>query len=680
MLKLIKLCVPESLQQKSHRVFLHGKKGLFFDCVRYGSRKEIKMNEIILDEIAYVADNEGKRYGDLIDKPVYVIKEASELEDYLCAVLEKMYGDPSLVHYVTKGGTLEKNNRIFDRNIPASRLHSEEQLEMSAVSNAVIYSVVDCKNIKYKDNEAREAYLKRLEKWLGFAAANPTCQMICVCTVPSPDISIDQVTSFAEREYDYYLENKERTWQEEFVFQIQKKCREMVSGKNANVKLLRFDNVFGPEMGMIDYLDINAFLKKSRETGKAEITLDDSREIISCIYVRDAVSAILYAANNARSGHEYNVTNYKVSILTWKYTMQNQFFDSMGLKMDLEKVAERNNHCLNSLKFSKLVWKPTVTLREAVYRMAIYCYGYDYDMERCLGIYAGRLEKIKKMEKDTLDIIDKICRENDIKYFLAGGSLLGAIRHKDMIPWDDDLDIGMLREDYEKFRRVCPGLLDEKHTYESHYTSKNVHYYFDKIRLKNTYFSTNYSNNFVIPDGVFFDILIYDQTSNNKFLQKLQIKLLTIWTRVINVKWYNKPRKKIHYWATVFCLPFMRLIPWGFFHGIFDFIIKFFSGKKNARYVIDGVGQNIRKGPFLKEWIDQVQYVDFGGTKAPVPVGYDEYLRHFYGDHYMELLPVSQRASGHPIARIDLGAYLFHEDGDDSFRDVNILGELNEEI
>ena len=638
------------------------------------------MNEIIFDEINNVAKKERKRYKNLLSKPAYIIKESNGLEDYLCAVLESMYDDSSLVHYVTRTEKLERNEKIFCDAVDEIRIHSEKNIDLTAAKDAVIYSIVNCRDTKYKDSSVQDAYLNRFEKWLHFAVENPDCQMICACIIPSPDIQIQESLAFAEREYDYDLEKKERTWQEEFVYKIQKKCREVVSGKNANVKLLRFNNVFGPEMGEIDFLDIPAFLEKSQKEGYVEINSDDGKEVISCIYIRDAVSAILYAVNKARKGHEYNISNYKISVATWKYTMRGQFTEFLGLKMDMEKVPERNYHSLNSLKFSKLAWKPTVKLSEAIYRTAIQQYGYEYDMKRCLGIYAGRLEKIREMEKDTLALIDKICRENDIQYFLAGGSLLGAIRHKDMIPWDDDLDIGMLREDYEKFRRVCPGLLDEKHTYESHYTCDNVHYYFDKIRLKNTYFSTNYSNNFLIPDGVFFDILIYDQTSNNRFLQKLQIKLLTIWTRVINVKWYNRPRKKIHYRATVICLPFMRRLPWSFFHGIFDFIIKFFSKKKNARYVIDGVGQNIRKGPFLKEWIENVEYVDFGEMKAPVPTGYDQYLRHFYGDNYMELLPVSQRASGHPIARIDLGAYLFHENGDDSFRDVNILGELNEEI
>lgn len=129
-----------------------------------------------------------------------------------------------------------------------------------------------------------------------------------------------------------------------------------------------------------------------------------------------------------------------------------------------------------------------------------------------------------------LKFVDGVCREHGIQYFLAGGSLLGAVRHRNIIPWDDDLDIGMLREDFEKFRRVCPGLVPETMTYESPQNASGSHYHFDKIRLKNTYFSTNYSSAFPIQDGIFFDVIIYDQTSNNSLLSKLQIRFLSMWT------------------------------------------------------------------------------------------------------------------------------------------------------
>ena len=118
--------------------------------------------------------------------------------------------------------------------------------------------------------------------------------------------------------------------------------------------------------------------------------------------------------------------------------------------------------------------------------------GIAYDTTDNVAFYDGKISQIQALELQILKEIDKICRENDIRYFLAGGTLLGAVRAGGFIPWDDDLDIGMLREDFEKFRKVCKGKLKGEFSYSCGDTG--AHYTIDKIRLDDTYFSTNFSS------------------------------------------------------------------------------------------------------------------------------------------------------------------------------------------
>ena len=79
------------------------------------------------------------------------------------------------------------------------------------------------------------------------------------------------------------------------------------------------------------------------------------------------------------------------------------------------------------------------------------------------------LKQLHKVELEILDEIDSFCKKHNIEYFLCGGSLLGAVRHKGFIPWDDDLDIGMFREDYDKFISEYSKVKDSKYYIHSYF-------------------------------------------------------------------------------------------------------------------------------------------------------------------------------------------------------------------
>ena len=100
-------------------------------------------------------------------------------------------------------------------------------------------------------------------------------------------------------------------------------------------------------------------------------------------------------------------------------------------------------------------------------------------------------ELLRKVQLTQLEIakeIRRVCEENDIPYFLTCGTLLGAVRHQGFIPWDDDMDVGMLRENYEKFCRIAPEKLKPEYCWQTWYTDPNYALPFGKVRKRGTLF------------------------------------------------------------------------------------------------------------------------------------------------------------------------------------------------
>lgn len=98
------------------------------------------------------------------------------------------------------------------------------------------------------------------------------------------------------------------------------------------------------------------------------------------------------------------------------------------------------------------------------------------------------LRRVQLIELEIAKEVKRVCDENGIRYFLYRGTFLGAVRHKGFIPWDDDMDIGMLRSDYEKFCRIAPQKLDKAYCFQNWHTDQNYALPFGKVRKRNTVF------------------------------------------------------------------------------------------------------------------------------------------------------------------------------------------------
>lgn len=255
------------------------------------------------------------------------------------------------------------------------------------------------------------------------------------------------------------------------------------------------------------------------------------------------------------------------------------------------------------------------------------------------------IEEVQKIMLDVLSEIDRICRENNIKYILDGGSMLGAVRHKGFIPWDDDLDIAMLREDYDKLLELCKTQLGDGYVWESIETNTNYPLNFAKVKKRNTVYKERCYKDLDIEQGVYIDVFPIDDVNQKQF--KKQLRMVAFWNCV---RWcilgiYPKTYKRFFY------LPFTLL-------GIkkvdkqSNKWMKKYNGN-NSPTVYKICHQGKMKPQYPRSVYENVIDYEFCGKKFYIPADYDNFLKGRFGD-YMQLPPENKRRPCHNIVECEI--------------------------
>ena len=271
----------------------------------------------------------------------------------------------------------------------------------------------------------------------------------------------------------------------------------------------------------------------------------------------------------------------------------------------------------------------------------------------------NNLRKCQLLQLDIAKEIKRLCDENNIKYFLNAGTLLGAIRHDGFIPWDDDLDIGMLREDYEKFLRVAKEKLNEKYFLQTWDTDEKFALPFAKIRLNGTKYIEQNSKSVDIHSGIYIDIFPYDNVSDDKIDCKKQKLISKIYIHLLlNKSGYEYISKDsiIKKFVCAFFRLASRFLSYDFLHNGLNDCMNRYNGKETERVVAFGGASAFEKEMLLKSWLENTQEHKFEDVSFLIPDKWHEYLTHFYGD-YMTPPPEDKRYIGHGIIKVDLGKY-----------------------
>ena len=271
----------------------------------------------------------------------------------------------------------------------------------------------------------------------------------------------------------------------------------------------------------------------------------------------------------------------------------------------------------------------------------------------------GRIRDIQLANLVLLKELDYVCRQSKLSYWLDGGTLLGAVRHKGFIPWDDDLDITMTREDYERFQSIFEGELGSDYMLKAPSYKNGSRSRFPKVMKKGTVFREVGNPS---PDeecGIFLDIFILDNVPDNKLLRTVKGTICNLLEFISGqVLWHEehadelldriKEAGKLQYYirkVTGFLFSFRKAAAWN------RTIDQWIQYKKDTKYCSLATGRKHYFGETLPRgvFLPGTKGI-FEGKEILLFSDVDAYLTNLYGDYMV--IPEESKREAHALKDI----------------------------
>ena len=260
------------------------------------------------------------------------------------------------------------------------------------------------------------------------------------------------------------------------------------------------------------------------------------------------------------------------------------------------------------------------------------------------------INEIHNVILQNLSKIIEICDQLNLNYYLAFGSLIGAIRNNGFIPWDDDCDIIMIRSDYEKFKKYCIQNEDVIYPYKLLCRENTENYPYNIVRFNDMRYKAVYENTQKYDSGIFVDIYPFDTIGdlNVQQLRALDRKRAYLQQMILWSTDDHYEKSKHNKW----------------YRSLIKGVLRGYSKIRGQKYFMDKMealkdqyynehGSNVAEIVWdfqtvvcKKEWFDEPQLHQFENLMVKIPSNYDSFLRAYYGD-YMKLPPVEERHPTH---------------------------------
>lgn len=277
------------------------------------------------------------------------------------------------------------------------------------------------------------------------------------------------------------------------------------------------------------------------------------------------------------------------------------------------------------------------------------------DMENYTAYDDELLHKLQDVLLEIMDEFVRICEENKLQYFLVYGTAIGAVRHHGFIPWDDDMDVAMPREDFEKFIEICNADTTGKYEILNTNTDRRNCSSVTKFQKKNTTFIAEHAKYLKNNIGIAIDIFPFDEVVDSDEILQKQMQTARVWGRLLYLKGSGKPdipytgaKKVVAEAVCMFAHGLLKILPISSVR-MFDNIQKIstkYRGK-DTTHLYCFVAPVSVKHRWEKENVFPLKKEAFCGREYYIPNNNHQMLSDIYGD-YMQLPPVEERVNHKP--------------------------------